>query len=146
MIANNWNETEAQIYVRAAGNDLADQQLALRVYTSRLIGQDHQLVQHGGGNTSCKVTRKDILGNNVRVLHVKGSGWDLGEIEAAGLPGVRLEPLLELRTLDILSDEDMVNQQRCNLLDSVSPTPSVETLLHAFLLTNSLITLMRPPC
>ncbi|HHB82834.1 MAG TPA: bifunctional aldolase/short-chain dehydrogenase, partial [Devosia sp.] len=67
------------------------------------------------------------------VLHVKGSGWDLGVIEAAGLPGVRLDPLLELRALTKLSDEDMVNLQRANLLDSASPNPSVETLLHAFL-------------
>jgi rhamnose utilization protein RhaD (predicted bifunctional aldolase and dehydrogenase)/NAD(P)-dependent dehydrogenase (short-subunit alcohol dehydrogenase family) len=133
MVANDWNDTEAQTFVDKAGKSPADQQLALRVYTSRLIGQNHQLVQHGGGNTSCKVTRKDILGNDIAVLHVKGSGWDLGKIEAAGLPGVRLEPLKQLRNLDVLSDEDMVNLQRCNLLDSTSPTPSVETLLHAFL-------------
>ena len=136
MVANSWNQTEAQKYIDDAGSDPADQQLALRVYTSRLIGQDYRLVQHGGGNTSCKVTRHDIFGNDVRVLHVKGSGWDLGVIEAAGLPGVRLEPLRDLRALDALSDEDMVNLQRCNLLDSTSPTPSVETLLHAYLSHN----------
>ena len=133
MVANNWNDAEAAKYIQEAGDDHADQQLALRVYTSRLIGQDYQLVQHGGGNTSCKVTRKDILGKEMSVLHVKGSGWDLGVIEAAGLPGVRLEPLKALRALDKLSDEDMVNLQRVNLLDSTSPTPSVETLLHAYL-------------
>ncbi len=133
MVNNNWNERQAQKCIDDAGNDHSDQQLALRVYTSRLIGQDYRLVQHGGGNTSCKVTRTDILGNEVAVLHVKGSGWDLGTIEAAGLPGVRLQPLRDLRALDTLGDEDMVNLQRCNLLDSTSPTPSVETLLHAYL-------------
>ncbi len=41
--------------------------------------------------------------------------------------------MLELRQLNALTDEDMVNLQRANLLDSTSPNPSVETLLHAFL-------------
>lgn len=133
MVLNRWNDDEAKKFVEAAGDDPADRELALRVYTSRLIGGDLNLVLHGGGNTSCKLERPDIFGNSQNVLHVKGSGWDLGVIEAAGLPGVRLSPLLELRALDALSDEDMVNLQRANLLDSTSPNPSVETLLHAFL-------------
>lgn len=88
---------------------------------------------HGGGNTSVKVQRENIFGEMEDVLHVKGSGWDLDVIEAAGLPGVRLKPLQQLRVLDALSDEDMVNVQRNNLLDSNAPNPSVETLLHAYL-------------
>jgi rhamnose utilization protein RhaD (predicted bifunctional aldolase and dehydrogenase) len=107
--------------------------LALRVYSSRIIGADPDLVMHGGGNTSVKTERKDLFGVMQKVLHVKGSGWDLDTLEAAGLPGVRLEPLLDMRKLDALSDEDMVNMQRSNLLDSAAPNPSVETLLHAFL-------------
>ena len=133
MVLNRWDDNEAKKFIGAAGADLADQELALRVYTSQIIGQDLNLVLHGGGNTSCKLKRKDIFNNEIDVLHVKGSGWDLGVIEAPGLPGVRLSPLLELRQLDALSDEDMVNLQRANLLDSTSPNPSVETLLHAFL-------------
>jgi len=96
MIQNRWRDEDAQVFVDAAGSDAADQELALRVYTSRLIGQDHNLVLHGGGNTSCKLTRKDLYGNDVDVLHMKGSGWDLETIEAAGLPAVRIEPLKEL--------------------------------------------------
>ena len=57
----------------------------------------------------------------------------MASIEPPGLPAVRLEPLRRLRVLDQLSDEDMVNAQRGNLLDSTAPNPSVETLLHAFL-------------
>ncbi|HTC84909.1 MAG TPA: bifunctional aldolase/short-chain dehydrogenase, partial [Rhizomicrobium sp.] len=76
---------------------------------------------------------KDQLGEDVEVICIKGSGWDMGVIEPAGLPAVRLEPLRKLRKLDKLSDEDMVNYQRINLLDSSAPNPSVETLLHAFL-------------
>lgn len=133
MVTNNWNDTDAQAFVDKAGADPADQQLALRVYSSRIIGQDPDLVMHGGGNTSCKVERKNLFGETEKILHVKGSGWDLATIEAAGLPGVRIEPLLRLRELDHLSDEDMVNVQRNNLIDSSSPNPSVETLLHAYL-------------
>jgi rhamnose utilization protein RhaD (predicted bifunctional aldolase and dehydrogenase)/NAD(P)-dependent dehydrogenase (short-subunit alcohol dehydrogenase family) len=64
---------------------------------------------------------------------VKGSGWDMGSIEPPGLPAVRLEPLRPLMKLGALSDEDMVNYQRLNLMDAKAPNPSVETLLHAFL-------------
>ncbi len=133
MVLNRWNDSDAKQFMDAAGADPADRELALRVYTSRLIGGDLDLVLHGGGNTSCKLERPDIFGQPEAVLHVKGSGWDLGVIEAAGLPGVRLDPLVKLRALEALSDEDMVNLQRANLLDSTSPNPSVETLLHAFL-------------
>lgn len=135
MIENRWDDTEAQTWVDRLGEKAteADRLLAHRVYTSRLIGQNPDLVMHGGGNTSVKVTRPDLFGRPQRVLHVKGSGWDLDTILAPGLPGVRLEPLRALRSLDALSDEDMVNVQRQNLLDSSAPNPSVETLLHAFL-------------
>ena len=88
---------------------------------------------HGGGNTSVKITLPDLLGDAVEVLCVKGSGWDMGTIEPAGLPAVRLAPLRQLRSRDALSDEDMVRIQRANLLDPTAPNPSVETLLHAFL-------------
>jgi rhamnose utilization protein RhaD (predicted bifunctional aldolase and dehydrogenase)/NAD(P)-dependent dehydrogenase (short-subunit alcohol dehydrogenase family) len=75
----------------------------------------------------------DLLGQTHEVLCVKGSGWDMAVIEPPGLPAAKLGPLRELRKLDKLSDEDMVNFQRVNLLDSTAPNPSVETLLHAFL-------------
>jgi rhamnose utilization protein RhaD (predicted bifunctional aldolase and dehydrogenase)/NAD(P)-dependent dehydrogenase (short-subunit alcohol dehydrogenase family) len=107
--------------------------VALRVYTTRLLGQDPRLVLHGGGNTSVKTTIADLNGEDVEVLCVKGSGWDMGTIEPAGLPAVRLAPLLKLRARERLSDEDMVRLQRANLIDPASPNPSVEALLHAFI-------------
>ncbi len=110
-----------------------NEDLALRVYTSRLIGVEPELVIHGGGNTSVKTIIPDFLGKEREVLCVKGSGWNLDTIEPAGLPAVLLEPITGLRTFDSLTDEDMVSFQRANLLDPASPNPSVETLLHAFL-------------
>ena len=119
-----------QIGVNASA---ASRELALRVYTTRLLGGEPRLVLHGGGNTSVKTTARDTLGEEVEVLCVKGSGWDMGVIEPPGLPAVRLQPLRKLYALDRLSDEDMVNFQRVNLLDASAPNPSVETLFHAFL-------------
>ncbi len=128
-----WSDKEAKEFVIRYGEKGINEDLALRTYTTRLLGSDPKLVLHGGGNTSVKTRAKDLLGDEVDVICVKGSGWDMGNIEPAGLPAVRLAPLRRLRALDKLSDEDMVNFQRVNLLDSSAPNPSVETLLHAFL-------------
>jgi rhamnose utilization protein RhaD (predicted bifunctional aldolase and dehydrogenase)/NAD(P)-dependent dehydrogenase (short-subunit alcohol dehydrogenase family) len=128
-----WSKADAKAIVDRYGAAGTGPDVALRVYTSRLLGGDPRLVLHGGGNTSVKTVLPDLLGEPVEVLCVKGSGWDLGNIEPAGLPAVRLAPLRKLRQRDALSDEDMVKIQRANLLDPGAPNPSVETLLHAFL-------------
>lgn len=133
MFKNYWNAKSEKKIVNSFGKSEFDFDLGSRVYTSRLIGSIPDLVMHGGGNTSCKTKTKNIFNENIDVICVKGSGWDLETIEAKGLPAIKLSPLLELRKLKKLSDEDMVNQQRSNLLKSTSPNPSVETLLHAFL-------------
>src|SRR6266540_4981735 len=130
---NLWSDSDAKAAIAQHAGKGIGEDLALRVYTTRLLGGEPRLVLHGGGNTSVKTKVADITGAEVEVLCVKGSGWDMGTIEAPGLPAVRLDPLRELGGLQALSDEDMVNVQRCNLLDSKSPNPSVETLLHAFL-------------
>src|SRR6202012_590354 len=128
-----WSDADAKDYVKRYAEKGVSEDLALRTYTTRLLGGDPKLVLHGGGNTSVKTTAKDQLGEDVDVLHIKGSGWDMGNIEPQGLPAVKLHEMRRLRALDKLSDEDMVNFQRINLLDSSAPNPSVETLLHAFL-------------
>lgn len=133
MIKNRWVDSEANTFVEQHADKGINVDLALRVYTSQLIGSDPDLVMHGGGNTSCKTLINDVFGKEIQVLCVKGSGWDLATIEVPGLPAVKIDALLELRCLDALSDEAMVNLQRGNLLDQMSPNPSVETLLHAFL-------------
>ncbi|HEX9469466.1 MAG TPA: bifunctional aldolase/short-chain dehydrogenase [Bradyrhizobium sp.] len=126
-----WIDRDAEAAIARYQNLGRD--LALRVYTTRLLGQDPRLVLHGGGNTSVKTKLADLNGEDVDVLCVKGSGWDMGTIEPAGLPAVRLKPLLKLRGREKLSDEEMVRLQRANLIDPASPNPSVEALLHAFI-------------
>jgi rhamnose utilization protein RhaD (predicted bifunctional aldolase and dehydrogenase)/NAD(P)-dependent dehydrogenase (short-subunit alcohol dehydrogenase family) len=128
-----WNEIAARDAVESYGAKGVAEDVALRVYTTRLLGRDPLLVLHGGGNTSVKTQAADDLGQSHEVIAVKGSGWDMADIEPQGLPTVKLEPLRALRALDALSDEAMVNVQRLNLLDAAAPNPSVETLLHAFL-------------
>jgi rhamnose utilization protein RhaD (predicted bifunctional aldolase and dehydrogenase) len=126
-----WSDQEAREYVERYAP--SGEALALRVYTSRLIGREPDLVMHGGGTTSVKAKHRNVLGETVDAICVKGSGWDLDSIEPPGLPAMALAPLRALRRLDSLSDEEMVNQQRINLFDATAPNPSVETLLHAFL-------------
>src|ERR1700688_210685 len=130
---NLWSDSAAEAAVKRYAAEGVGPDLALRVYTTRLLGGERRLVLHGGGNTSLKTRMRDVLGEEVEVLCVKGSGWDMATIEPRGLPAVRLEPLRKLRRLEALSDEAMVNAQRGNLIDSTAPNPSVETLLHAFL-------------
>ena len=120
-----WNDAEA---ARFSGDPLA-----LRVYTSRLLGSDPSLVLHGGGNTSVKATALDIFGDKEEVLYVKGSGWDLATIEAPGFAPVRLNALRRMATLEALSDSAMATAQRAALTDPYAPNPSVEAILHAII-------------
>jgi rhamnose utilization protein RhaD (predicted bifunctional aldolase and dehydrogenase)/NAD(P)-dependent dehydrogenase (short-subunit alcohol dehydrogenase family) len=106
-------------------------ELELRVYSSRLLGRDDTLVLHGGGNTSVKVKERNVLGEEEEILYVKGSGWDLETIEAAGFAPVRMAPLLKLSQLDALSDPQMVNELAASVTRANAPAPSVETILHA---------------
>lgn len=110
-----------------------DSDLSLRVYTSRLLGQDADLVLHGGGNTSVKSLSKNIFGEDKATLFVKGSGWDLKTIEAPGFAPCDLAYLQQLAGLESMSDSDMMQQLRLSLLDPGAPTPSVEAILHAII-------------
>lgn len=125
-----WSDQEAQAAIDLYGAQWGED-IALRVYTSRLIGADASLVLHGGGNSSVKSTHSDLFGESVDALYVKGSGWNLGDIEPPGLPGLDLAYLRRVVALPELTDEAMVNAQRTHLFDSSSPNPSIETLLHA---------------
>ncbi len=107
--------------------------LAIRVYTSRLIGKETDLVLHGGGNTSVKTRIKNIFGEDQDVLFVKGSGWDLSTIEPEGFTGLDLNVLQRFQELDVLTDEEMENKLLTLKTDTHAPDPSVEALLHAFL-------------
>jgi rhamnose utilization protein RhaD (predicted bifunctional aldolase and dehydrogenase) len=98
--------------------------LALRAYTSRLIGGDRSLVLQGGGNTSFKTAD---------TLHVKGSGSDLSAVQEAHFTALDLRGL---RTL--LDDRDADDAELMRRVDEckqspLAPKPSIETLMHAAL-------------
>jgi rhamnose utilization protein RhaD (predicted bifunctional aldolase and dehydrogenase)/NAD(P)-dependent dehydrogenase (short-subunit alcohol dehydrogenase family) len=119
-----WRDAEASAF---------DGELGQRVYTSRLLGRDKSLVLHGGGNTSVKLVERNRFGDDEAILYVKGSGWDLETIEAAGFSPVRLDHVRRLASLDRLSDPDMVNELVTSMTRAGSPVPSVETILHGCL-------------
>ncbi len=107
--------------------------LDLRVYTSRLLGADPALVLHGGGNTSVKASVQNLFGDLEEILYIKGSGWDLATVAAAGFAPVRLDVLRRMADLPSLTDTDMVRVQRAAMIDPNAPTPSVEAILHAII-------------
>ena len=119
-----WSDTEASGFP----GDLSQ-----RVYTSQLLGRDPSLVLHGGGNTSVKITEKNVFGDEEEILYVKGSGWDLETIEAEGFAPCRMGHLLRLAELPELSDTAMARELRACLTDPGAPSPSVEAILHASL-------------
>ena len=121
---NHWNEGDAS---RCATD------LALRVYSSRLIGRDTSMVLHGGGNTSVKTEEPDRFGETRRVLWVKGSGWDLETIEEAGFCPLLLDHLIRLAQLPALSDPAMVEELATHQTRAAAPAASVEAILHALL-------------
>ena len=119
-----WNDEDAKKYTT---------DLDLRVYTSRLLGQDSSLVLHGGGNTSVKSQTTNLFGEIEDILYVKGSGWDLATIEAEGFAPVKMEMLLKMAQLKELDDTNMVKYQRLAMTNTSAPNPSVEAILHAII-------------
>ena len=116
MIKNRFDED----FAKKIEND----PLSMRVYTSRLLGEEEDLVLHGGGNTSVKIGE---------YLYVKGSGWDLKTIQKEGFSAVKLETLKEMAKKEKLSDSKMVKEQKEAMKDKNAPNPSIEAILHALI-------------
>ena len=121
---NLWNNTKA-----SSSKNL----LQTRVYSSQLLGLEPDLVMHGGGNTSVKITEKNIFGEGEEILYVKGSGWDLATIKKEGFAPVRMNTLLKMSEMDHLSDSVMVNTQWSAMTNPMAPNPSIEAILHAII-------------
>jgi rhamnose utilization protein RhaD (predicted bifunctional aldolase and dehydrogenase)/NAD(P)-dependent dehydrogenase (short-subunit alcohol dehydrogenase family) len=120
-----WNDKEAKA--------CAADPFQLRVYTSRLLGQEPNLVLHGGGNTSVKAEVTTVFGDKENVLYIKGSGIDLKTIEAHQFAPIRLDVLHRMAALDTLTDSEMVKLQRSAMIDDAAPNPSLEAILHAII-------------
>ena len=129
---NQWSDNDAGIFLKRYQRRFG-KGLAMRTYSSRLLGREKGLVLHGGGNTSVKTTARDVFAEKRDVLYVKASGVDLRDIGPEGHTGLDLAYLLRFQQLRELSDETMVNEFRTHLLDARAATPSLETLMHAFI-------------
>lgn len=124
MVANLWNEGKAG-QLQSGLDEL--------VYRSNLLGTDRAVCNWGGGNTSMKTIVQDFRGRDVEVMWVKGSGSDLGTMQAKHFTGLRLEDIAPLIERTSMSDEEMVAYLGNCMIDSKHPRASIETLLHAFL-------------
>ncbi|HZG55658.1 bifunctional aldolase/short-chain dehydrogenase [Paenibacillus sp.] len=107
--------------------------LAELVYRSNLLGTDRSVANWGGGNTSMKTVVKDFRGRDVEVMYVKGSGSDLGTMQAKHFTGLRMDDIRPLIERDAMTDEEMVAYLAHTMIDAKHPRASIETLLHAFL-------------
>ncbi|MCW1962556.1 bifunctional aldolase/short-chain dehydrogenase [Chryseobacterium viscerum] len=123
-----WDESKAASF----GND----QVALFLYRSNILGADLRITNYGGGNTSCKTIEKDPLTNeDVEVMWVKGSGGDIGTLTRKGIAGLYTERLRNLKNVyQGLADEDrMVGLFNHCIFDLDSKAPSIDTPLHGLL-------------
>ncbi|NTV05551.1 MAG: bifunctional aldolase/short-chain dehydrogenase [Chlorobiaceae bacterium] len=149
---NLWNDVELQRSVseQCSSSDM-QAELAELVYASHLLGSESSLVMHGGGNTSVKCELVDMVGNRAEVLLIKASGVDLSRVSGCDYTPLRLGPLRKLGALfsrnDLVSEEalrrfstkefkHLLLLNMFSLTDHMDEhrlTPSIETLLHAFL-------------
>jgi len=101
-------------------------ELALRAYTSRLLGADASLVLHGGGNTSAKLDEGDT-----HVLYVKGTGSHLAHVDERAFTPLRLDAVMSVLLQEDLDNAGMMRELDACLVRRPAPRPSIETLLHA---------------
>lgn len=116
--------------------ELANDEVALLIYRSNLLGADLRLTNYGGGNTSCKVTSKDPLnGESTEVMWVKGSGGDLGTLKKSGLAALYVDRLRSLTKVyrGLEFEDEMVELFNHCIFDLSSKAPSIDTPLHGFL-------------
>ncbi|MDO5494868.1 MAG: class II aldolase/adducin family protein, partial [bacterium] len=103
------------------------------VLATRLLGEDPDLVLHGGGNSSVKSTVQDITGATREVLHMKASGTPMDAATPAAFTALDLARLRELLPPTVLSDEVFEREVRAAQLDPDAAAPSLESLVHAAL-------------
>ena len=124
------------LWDEAAAAAIADDEVALLVYRSNLLGADLRLTNYGGGNTSCKVMSPDPLtGKDVEVMWVKGSGGDLGTMKRSGLAALYVDRLRSLKSIyrGTKHEDEMVGLFNHCIYDLDSKAPSIDTPLHGFL-------------
>lgn len=123
-----WDEAKAV--------SLKDDEVALLLYRSNLLGADLRITNYGGGNTSCRVTAKNPLtGKDTEIMYIKGSGGDIGSLTRKGLAGLYVEKLQQLRNVyrGLAHEDEMVELFNHCIYDLNSKAPSIDTPLHGLL-------------
>ena len=123
-----WDETRA--------SELGDDQVALFLYRSNILGADLRITNYGGGNTSCRTIEKDPLtGEEKEIMWIKGSGGDLGSLKRDGIAGLYVDRLHALKNIyrGLEFEDEMVPLYQHCIFDLDSRAPSIDTALHGLL-------------
>ncbi len=123
-----WDESKAK--------EMANDEVALFIYRSNLLGADLRLTNYGGGNTSVKITDTDpVTGESTNVMWIKGSGGDIGTLTKSGCAALYLDKLRNLEKVyrGIEHEDEMVALFQHCIFDLASKAPSIDTPLHGFL-------------
>ena len=135
MEKNKYNHVN-YLWDKKKADALGDDQVALFLYRSNILGADLRITNFGGGNTSCKTIEKDPITNDeVEVMWIKGSGGDIGTLKRNGIAGLYNQRLHDLkkvyRGLDY--EDEMVALFNHCIYDLDSRAPSIDTPLHGLL-------------
>lgn len=123
-----WDEQKAA--------SLGEDQVALFLYRSNLLGSDLRITNYGGGNTSCKTIERDPLTHEeVEVMWIKGSGGDIGTLKRDGIAGLYNQRLHDLKKVyrGLEHEDEMVALFNHCIYDLDSRAPSIDTPLHGLL-------------
>ena len=123
-----WDEKKAK--------EFGDDQVALFLYRSNILGADLRITNFGGGNTSCKTIEKDPITNeSVEVMWIKGSGGDIGTLKRDGVAGLYNQRLHDLKKVyrGLAHEDEMVALFNHCIYDLDSKAPSIDTPLHGLL-------------
>lgn len=115
---------------------LKDDEVALLLYRSNLLGADLRITNYGGGNTSCRTIEKDHLtGQDTEIMYIKGSGGDIGSLKRDGLAGLYVDKLRALKNVyrGLEHEDEMVALFNHCIYDLDSKAPSIDTPLHGLL-------------
>jgi len=123
-----WDDTKVE--------KIKNDEVALFLYRSNILGRDLRITNYGGGNTSCKTIEKDPLTNkDVEVMWVKGSGGDIGTLTRSGIAGLYTDRLRDLKKVyrGVAYEDEMVALFNHCIFDLDSKAPSIDTPLHGLL-------------
>ena len=106
----------------------------MRVYTSRLLARINRWCCTAAATPRSRSPRRTSSARTRTILYVKGSGWDLETIEAAGLrAGAGSSICASWRSCPRCPTRRWSTSWRRHLTGAAAPAPSVEAILHAIL-------------